>query len=323
MRIVEAVVHVMDKDSGNVVVSHKAVDPSDVVMEEYLQKAIEKLMKTEYTEANLADCRVVANLVNHPADFVANSAQISLDFFDAIKGATKINGGDLLFFRAQNDDLVDMTGMIKLDYNAKYLHSIEYDEDLLVNTIIQNKTILPAPVTTVKDGFLVMGDTIRIQSKKYDNNGEDWTFAQNILQIPVVKKVSEEIKVIERTVKETAKKYTENDVLTVPETHKAVYESIKKDEQIDSEYVAEKVFQDNPEAKVAFREKLKERGVSETVRVPNAPIFEKKYQKQKIKLGNGIEMTVPVDVLKNKDVVEFRTNPDGTMSVIVKNVERE
>ncbi|WP_054699357.1 nucleoid-associated protein [Secundilactobacillus odoratitofui] len=69
--------------------------------------------------------------------------------------------------------------------------------------------------------------------------------------------------------------------MTVPETHKAVYESIKKDEQIDSEYVAEKVFQDNPEAKVAFREKLKERGVSETVRVPNAPIFEKKYQKQK------------------------------------------
>mgnify|MGYP000860858495 FL=1 len=323
MRIIEAVVHVMDKDSGNVVVSHKAVDPSDVVMEEYLQKVIEKLMKTEYTETPLDDCEIVKQLVDNPSDFIDHSAQISLDFFNAIKGATKINGGDLLFFRAQNDDLVDLTGMVKLDYTAKYLHAVEYDNDTLVNTIIQNKTILPAPVQTVKDGFLVMGDTIRVQSKKYDNNGEDWSFAQNILKLPVVKKVSEEIKTIEKTVKETAKKYTETDVLTVPQTYKAVYESIKKDESIDSDHIAETVFQDNPEAKVAFKEKLKERGVSETVRVPNAPIFEKKYQKQKIKLGNGIEMTVPVDVLKNKDVVEFRTNPDGTMSVIVKNVERD
>lgn len=322
MKILEAVVHVMDKDSGNVVVSHKAVDSSDVVMTEYLQKVIDKLMKTEYTEANLNDCQVVKQLVEQPDQFVENSAQISLDFFDAIKGATKIGGGDLLFFRAQNDDLVDLTGMVKLDYNAKYLHAVEYDDDMLVNTIIQNKTILPVPTQTVKDGFLVMGETIRIQSKKYDNNGENWTFAQNILHIPVVKKVSDDIKVIEKTVKETAKKYTENDVLTVPETHKAVYESIKQDESIDSNYVADTVFQDNPEAKVAFKEKLKERGVEETVRVPNPPIFEKKYQKQKIKLGNGIEMTVPIDVLKNKDVVEFRTNPDGTMSVIVKNVER-
>ncbi len=323
MRIIEAVVHVMDKDSGNVVVSHKAVDPSDVVMEEYLQKVIEKLMKTEYTETPLDNCELVKQLVDNPSDFIDHSAQISLDFFNAIKGATKINGGDLLFFRAQNDDLVDLTGMVKLDYTAKYLHAVEYDNDTLVNTIIQNKTILPSPVQTVKDGFLVMGDTIRVQSKKYDNNGEDWSFAQNILKLPVVKKVSEEIKTIEKTVKETAKKYTETDVLTVPQTYKAVYESIKKDESIDSDHIAETVFRIIQKLELLLRKNFKERGVSETVRVPNAPIFEKKYQKQKIKLGNGIEMTVPVDVLKNKDVVEFRTNPDGTMSVIVKNVERD
>jgi hypothetical protein len=100
MRIIEAVVHVMDKDSGNVVISHKAVDPSDVIMEEYLQKVIEKLMKTEYTETPLDNCELVKHLVDNPSDFIDNSAQISLDFFNAIKGATKINGGDLLFFRS-------------------------------------------------------------------------------------------------------------------------------------------------------------------------------------------------------------------------------
>lgn len=323
MRIITAVVHVLDKDSGNVVLSHKDMDPNDVVVEEYLQKVIQKFVNSEYTETALDDCPIVKSLVDDPASFMDQTTELSLAFFEAIKGAEKIGGGDLLFFRVENDDLAELTGMVKLDYNAKYLHTIEYQDDVLVNTIIQNKTILPSPVQTINDGFLVIGNTIRVRSKKYDNNGEDWSFAQNILKIPAVKKVSEEIKIIEKTVQETTKKYTETGVLTAPETRKAVHDSIKKDETIDSNYVAEAVFPDNPVAKAEFKATLKERGVAETVSVPNAPIFEKKYQKQKIKLGNGIEMTVPVELLKNKDVIEFRTNPDGTMSVIVKNVERE
>lgn len=323
MRIITAVVHVLDKDSGNVVLSHKDMDPNDVVVEEYLQKVVQKFVNSEYTETALDDCPIVKSLVDDPDSFMDQTTELSLAFFEAIKGAEKIGGGDLLFFRVENDDLAELTGMVKLDYNAKYLHTIEYQDDVLVNTIIQNKTILPSPVQTINDGFLVIGNTIRVRSKKYDNNGEDWGFAQNILKIPAVKKVSEEIKIIEKTVQETTKKYTETDVLTAPETRKAVHDSIKKDETIDSNYVAEAVFPDNPVAKEEFKATLKERGVAETVPVPNAPIFEKKYQKQKIKLGNGIEMTVPVELLKNKDVIEFRTNPDGTMSVIVKNVERD
>ena len=50
-------------------------------------------------------------------------------------------------------------------------------------------------------------------------------------------------------------------------------------------------------------------------------IAEKKYGKQKLKLSNGIELIVPIDVYQNPDLFEFINHPDGTMSVEIKNVD--
>jgi hypothetical protein len=50
-------------------------------------------------------------------------------------------------------------------------------------------------------------------------------------------------------------------------------------------------------------------------------ISEKKYGKQKLKLSNGIELIVPLDVYRNPDLIEFVNNPDGTISVTIKNVD--
>ena len=50
-------------------------------------------------------------------------------------------------------------------------------------------------------------------------------------------------------------------------------------------------------------------------------ISEKKFGKQKLKLSNGIELIVPLEVYRNPDLIEFINNPDGTLSVTIKNVE--
>ncbi len=50
-------------------------------------------------------------------------------------------------------------------------------------------------------------------------------------------------------------------------------------------------------------------------------ISEKKFGKQKLKLSNGIELIVPLDVYRDPNLIEFINNPDGTISVTIKNVE--
>ena len=46
----------------------------------------------------------------------------------------------------------------------------------------------------------------------------------------------------------------------------------------------------------------------------------KKFQKQKLYTDTGIEITIPMEEYRNPDHVEFITNMDGTISVLIKNI---
>ena len=46
----------------------------------------------------------------------------------------------------------------------------------------------------------------------------------------------------------------------------------------------------------------------------------KKFQKQRLTTDTGIEITIPMEEYRNPDHVEFITNMDGTISVLIKNI---
>ena len=43
---------------------------------------------------------------------------------------------------------------------------------------------------------------------------------------------------------------------------------------------------------------------------------------QKIKTDKGIEIIIPVDYMNSRDFVEFKNQPDGTISIQLKNITR-
>ena len=55
---------------------------------------------------------------------------------------------------------------------------------------------------------------------------------------------------------------------------------------------------------------------------PSSETTMKKYHKQFLKTDTGIEIKIPMQEYENKDSVEFITNEDGTISVLIKNVEK-
>ena len=46
----------------------------------------------------------------------------------------------------------------------------------------------------------------------------------------------------------------------------------------------------------------------------------RKFERQFIKTDTGIEISIPMDQYDNQDVVEFITNADGSISVLIKNI---
>ena len=48
----------------------------------------------------------------------------------------------------------------------------------------------------------------------------------------------------------------------------------------------------------------------------------RKFEKQFLTTDSGIEINIPMEEYNNKQHVEFITNPDGTISVLIKNINR-
>ena len=67
-------------------------------------------------------------------------------------------------------------------------------------------------------------------------------------------------------------------------------------------------------------EKLEKYNMTGEVVAPKSEQTLRKFQKQHLLTDTGIEITIPMEEYENPDRVEFLTNPDGTISVLIKNV---
>lgn len=56
--------------------------------------------------------------------------------------------------------------------------------------------------------------------------------------------------------------------------------------------------------------------------VPETNTANKKFRTQKLKTDIGIEINFPSHFYNDKDVIEFINNPDGSISILIKNVNK-
>ncbi|MFC6180576.1 nucleoid-associated protein [Lactiplantibacillus daowaiensis] len=322
MRILNIIDHILDKDSGNVVLSQKEIPKDNLEVSKYVEKVIEKLFRSEYLELDLQRIPMLAQFWQGSDDFQQNTEKFALDYFEAIKVHEKIPGGDLLFFNVELDDLSHVIGIAKLDYTQRYIHNVEYDDDVLVNNIVKNNSILPSPGQGVKNMILIDQEKVKIREQQYTGESGKWLMSKDFLNIAAVPtKVSTDVKQIKKSIQKISEKYDDADDFAVTsKTQQAIHDSLENDGVIDNDYIADVVFEQKEEAKAEFKDQLAKKAIEPVVTVPNANYFEKKYERQKIKLDNGIEINVPISLLKNRDAIEFETNPDGSTSVVIKNV---
>lgn len=135
--------------------------------------------------------------------------------------------------------------------------------------------------------------------------------------------LEENVKIIKKVAEKIGQKFETPSYDVIADVKEAVYDTIEENGQLHVDSIAQKVFKDNITAQMAFQEEVAEKGY-----IDQAPmlrevreISEKKYGKQKLKLSNGIELIVPLDVYRDPNLIEFINNPDGTISVTIKNVE--
>lgn len=328
IRIKKAIVHIMDSTIGMPVLSDTELEYGSEFAD-FIKSHIAKISSGD----DAKECRFykdeseVYNILEQYSDdyFTDISKDIACILYDIMQSNIDIPPADLIVVRFQYDN-EEYLALLKMNYKALYTHRTMPLEDGNSNEIIRHKSILPSEGQRLTEAAIIRLDDLAVWviEKKYDVNGEktnyfSFLFLKCSSHLSHKSKLSIVTKAVESVQKEG---YDESERFAKQmEAKSIIQEEIEENGGFTVEEIADKIFVEKPELKTAFQDKMEKYDIVKEEILPQSENTIKKYQSQHLYTDTGIEIKIPMEQYKNPRSVEFITNPNGTVSVLIKNIE--
>lgn len=326
--IKKAILHILDNYQEMPVLSTNELD-KDKDINDFLERHISKVLSdADLKKAyfNLED-NLVLNKCKEISQNLDLFTQISIELanglFSIMKQNPDIPQADVIFAIYEYRE-VDYLAMLKLNYRNSYIHFVSYTDAGNVNQLIKQKTTLPGDSQKVDECVIVDLSSLELKllEKQYEICEKKERYLSKIfLKCNSQLSLKQKIKILDKTASKISKEHLIEDFKTVSKLKSCLAESIEESNEIKVDMVADKVFGENTSLKKAYVEEVQKAGLVEnTVKLPEAVNAGKKFMTQKLKTDSGIEINFPAHFYDNQDVMEFINNPDGTISILIKNV---
>ncbi|WP_188400437.1 nucleoid-associated protein [Sporomusa sp. GT1] len=324
-KIQKAILHIMGNNGIPPVYSQKELDLTEATVSDFIVMHVKKIYYDDSSKKGIfnRNAFILSELNNLQTSFTDTSIVIADHLYNIMKTHCEIPSADLLIVLMLIDE-IPYIAIIKFNYKEGYTHYVDYDEDGTNNKIIVHKVLFASEGQKNDEGVLVnLNDySLFLVEKPYRIDGEHkFYFSEMFLECKTDLSRKESVKVISEVARDITKQYYNDNFQKISDVKSAIYDNIEIEGSINIDTIAETCFEDNHAVQEEYIQKLRQAGVANTIEFSgDSP--ERKFSKQKIKTDNGIEITMPVDVYKNKDAVEFNNNADGTISIILKNINR-
>lgn len=324
IQIEKAILHVLDKNSSMPIFSEGLVNLDDDAIYNFISMNLKKMYDDNATKRGiLHETNEFFSYIEEINEkFIEVSRKIADKLYGIMINQDSIPSADLLITLATIDGR-RMLGIIKLNYKEGFTHFVDYTNSATNNKIIKHKVIFATEGQKTDEGVLVdLTDfKLKITEKEYLIDGDKINyFSEVFLKCKPEISKNEAIKIVNKVAKEINKKYFDSDFTKDAKVKETIYDEIQETSKINICTIAKKTFENNKEIQEEYIEEVKKLGVKEEI-ILTGEEPEKKFSKHKIKTDNGIELSVPTDVYKNRDAIEFINNPDGTISILITNVK--
>ncbi len=330
IRIRNVIVHIMDPTIGMPVLSDTELEYGSEIAE-FLKEHIVKISSGD----DAKECRFykeeseIYRMLNSYSeeDFVAVSKEIAGLLYDIMSGNIDIPPADLMVVRFREGE-EEYLALLKMNYKAFYTHRTMAagDGEGNSNEIIRHKSILPSESQRLTEAAVIRLNDLALQviERKYEVNGEKTNyFSFLFLKCSAHMSHKSKLAIVSRAVESVQKEgFDETERFEKQMRAKSIIqEEIEEKGGFVVEELAEKIFEQEPELKVAFQDKMEKYDMVKEEIQPRSDNTVRKYQSQHLYTDTGIEIKIPMEQYKNPQSVEFITNPDGTISVLIKNIE--
>ena len=327
IHVKRAILHILDTNAGIPVLSETLLG-IPLGIQEYLCKHLSRAMKdpeikrTQFTDPEGAFCQSFERYKKDAESLVAVSQDMARQFFDYMLEHVEVPPADLVVveFTGDNDPYL---GVLKMNYKHSYIHYVDHDGGML-NDILRQPCCLPTESQRLDEFVIINVHTrgIFLKEKKYEIDGHRaYYLSEEIVRCREALSEKQTFDIVEKTAKRLIAREYNSDIGKLNAVKQVMAEDYEAGSAIDIGNIARTAFGNDTSVGEKFREEVAKRGVVEE-KVPVTDNIEHKiFKKQKFVTDSGIEIAIPTDYLTREDIVEFKNNPDGTVSVVIKNIE--
>lgn len=330
IRIKKVIIHILDSTIGMPVLSDTELEYGSEIAD-FLKEHIAKISSGD----DAKECRFykeeseVYHILNSYADedFVAVSKDIATMLYEIMKSNIDIPPADLMAVRFKEGE-AEYLGLLKMNYKTFFTHRTMPAEDGEGNSneIIRHKSLLPPESQRLTEAAVIRLDDLAVWvlEKKYEVNGEKTNyFSYLFLKCSAHLSHKSKLSIVSKAVESIQKEgFDESERFERQMRAKSIIqEEIEENGGFVVEELAEKIFDEQPELKVAFQDKMEKYDMVKEEIQPQSENTVRKFRSQHLYTDTGIEIKIPMEQYKNPKSVEFITNPDGTISVLIKNIE--
>jgi len=322
--IEKAILHILDTNAGVPVLSGDTL-PADE-SEEFFIKHIEKL----WNDSELKECEFddsvnpVKDIVKEARgeSFIPVTQQLAQALYDIMASNIEIPAADVLFtvFRGEQSRYL---GILKFNYKEAFTHGLSSVDGISCTSVIKYKTLFAGESQKIDECVFIDLHNLKlwIKEKKYEIDGQkDYYLSSIYLKTQPARSYKEQFRLVEKSAEQVVKKFYSGDSLKQTEVKEAIKNSVDENLEIDVDELSRNVFSDSPDMQRQYRQELSDKGFTEKKIKINQQIYNDLEKSHRIITDLGIKMEIPSELLRDSEKVEFIVNRDGTMSILIKNV---
>lgn len=321
-----AILHILDFNSGITVFSEQELDiKSDSVMT-FLTKHLERCYHDQKAQSgtfypNSKFKEQLSDYLADSLDFINFSTYVAELMYSAISQSDVFNSADLLICDFMVDDQ-RFIAILKCNNRPGFTHQVINENEKVKNEIISHYAILPNLSQKIDEYAFIEADSLAIHfiDKKCSINGTDSEiFADIVLECSARVSPQDTIKLVNSITRTVAENHGQSSIAAVSKAKNYLVENTEVSDYLDPVELGREVFSSSPSMQEEYLQEVKSAGIAETVKMDKEFAL-RKGKNHKIKTDTGIEVSFPAGYFQNTDYIEIINNPDGTLSIELKNI---
>lgn len=213
-------------------------------------------------------------------------------------------------------------GFVKLNHKDLFIRKIEESIKGITTMISKSNDLYLNQKQKIEEGLIINLKTMEIAllDKSYNINGDKINLLEHIFKLDTRMSDNEKLKCFNQVNKRIQDKFIGEDINQKIQIKKVISDSIIEDGFLDIEKVIDKAFDDGQEIKSIYKDALKTANIyNQNINLSENDA--KKFYKQKIITSEGLEISIPIDFYQENSRLKLVSNDDGTVDIVIKNVE--